>query len=223
VFAPHIATSAARTTGVATGGDPVTIMKRESPSRKHLAYMSKCTACVVAREVDIGPMIRQVQTRRRRTPPLPVKLASDWPPNHRSTRSKIAHSLLGRARACYVIPRWVAHRPFGLLVERPEDHRQKKRSSLRAAAREPPRLGSDALTTDPPRSFAAQVARVVSSREYRRPSRPPLHGPKDRGSARVPTSREPPPNHSQNGSSPSATNPARSAATQVHDASSRTR
>lgn len=80
------ATSAARTTDVAIGGDPITIMKREVTFEEAPGSMSKCTA-KSSREFGIRPMVRQVQTRLRPTPPSPVRFASSWPTDHRITRS----------------------------------------------------------------------------------------------------------------------------------------
>jgi hypothetical protein len=64
VFVPHIAASAARSTDVTTGGDPVTMMRRKVAFEEALGSNVQVHRLFVAREVDIGPMARQVQTGR---------------------------------------------------------------------------------------------------------------------------------------------------------------
>lgn len=96
MFVPHNATSAARTTGVTTGGDPVT-MKREVAFEEAPGSNVQVHRLFVAREVDIGPMARQVPTRRPRAPPSPALPVFGWSPQPQDHTLQIAHSPLGRA------------------------------------------------------------------------------------------------------------------------------
>jgi hypothetical protein len=186
-------------TGVATGGDPVTI--KRSRLRGSTWLDVQVHRQIVAREVDIGPKGRPVLTRRRRTLPFPAG-STFGRPNHRTTpHAPTVRRSLDRAKTARTSSRdRVTHRSSPLTLEWPEDHRWTSWFDLRAATfAQPPKekrsgsetrlgtrrtdcvpwLASDRSPTDRPRSPSSgpktTVGRVGSTCEL-----PPSHNPRRR-------------------------------------------